>query len=96
MCPSLGQRVCWQGFAGGVLMAEGGGTLLERAVHAAGGHWQYKAPSTCHKAGKGSGVFRDISLSPVQLQEDLVGQGRGLQPAPSSAPHPALGKGVPG
>lgn len=23
MCPSGGQQVCWQGFAGGVLMAEG-------------------------------------------------------------------------
>lgn len=92
--PSGGQQVCWQGFAGVMLMAGGVARCWCVLCMQLGGTGTMRLPqaSTCLKAGKGSGVFRDISRSPVQLQEDSVGQGRGLQPAHRSAPHPALGK----
>lgn len=72
--PKWGTEVCWQGFGGSVLMAEGMAQCWCLLCMQLGGTGTTRLPkaSTCLKAGKGSRVFRAISHSPVHLQEDSV------------------------
>lgn len=74
MCPSGGQQVCWQGFGGSVLMAEGLAGCWCMLCMQLGSTGSARLPqaSTCLKAGRWSGVFRATSHSPVHLQEDSV------------------------
>lgn len=102
VCPSGGQQVWWQGFGGGVLMAEGVACCWGMLCMQLGDTGTTRLPqaSTCLKAGKGSGVFRAASHSPGGCRRTRCeGQGSAASVQHCSSPSPgkaARGSGVPG